>query len=54
MLEAHRTHVEERAKQGCPPLPLDAEQVAALVALLKDPPAGEDEMLLDLLTNRVP
>ena len=54
MLEAYRTHVEERAAQGIPPLPLTAEQVNDLVALLKAPPAGEEEMLLDLLTNRVP
>lgn len=54
MLEAYRTHVEERATQGIPPLPLSAEQVNGLVELLKAPPAGEDETLLDLLTNRVP
>jgi len=54
MLEAYRKHVEERAKQGIPPLPLDAQQVADLVELLKSPPAGEEETLLDLLTNRVP
>ncbi len=54
MLEAYRQHVEERAKQGIPPLPLDAQQVADLVELLKSPPAGEEETLLDLLTNRVP
>jgi aconitate hydratase 2/2-methylisocitrate dehydratase len=54
MLEAYRQHVEERAKQGIPPLPLDAQQVADLVELLKSPPAGEEEILVDLLTNRVP
>ena len=54
MLEAYRNHVEERAAQGIPPLPLNADQVDALVALLKDPPAGEEEALVDLLTNRVP
>ncbi|MEW8468731.1 MAG: bifunctional aconitate hydratase 2/2-methylisocitrate dehydratase, partial [Candidatus Thiodiazotropha sp.] len=54
MLQAYRQHVEERAKQGIPPLPLDAQQVADLVELLKNPPAGEEETLLDLLTNRVP
>jgi aconitate hydratase 2/2-methylisocitrate dehydratase len=32
MLEAYRQHVEERAEQGIPPLPLNAEQVAELVA----------------------
>ena len=54
MLEAYRQHVEERAAQGIPPLPLNAEQVNELVALLKDPPAGEEDTLLDLLVNRVP
>jgi len=54
MLEAYRKHVEERAAQGIPPLPLNAEQVNELVALLKDPPAGEEQTLVDLLTNRVP
>lgn len=54
MLEAYRKHVTERAEQGIVPKPLDAEQVAALVELLKSPPKGEDEFLLDLLSNRVP
>ncbi|SDJ64337.1 bifunctional aconitate hydratase 2/2-methylisocitrate dehydratase [Billgrantia gudaonensis] len=54
MLEAYRQHVEERAAEGVPPKPLNAEQVAELVELLKNPPAGEEEFVLDLLTNRVP
>jgi len=54
MLEAYRKHAEERASQGIPPLPLDAQQVAELVELLKSSPAGEEETLLDLVTNRVP
>ncbi|KDE38613.1 Aconitate hydratase 2 [Nitrincola lacisaponensis] len=54
MLEAYRKHVEERALEGIPPTPLDPEQTAALVDLLKNPPAGEEEFLLDLLSNRVP
>jgi aconitate hydratase 2/2-methylisocitrate dehydratase len=54
MLEAYRQHVEERAQQGIPPLPLDAQQVADLVELLKNPPAGEEGSLLELLTDRVP
>ena len=41
MLEAYREHVAERAGQNIPPKPLNAEQVAALVELLKNPPAGE-------------
>ncbi|UYG05708.1 bifunctional aconitate hydratase 2/2-methylisocitrate dehydratase [Halomonas sp. LR3S48] len=54
MLEAYRQHVEERAAEGVPPKPLNAEQAAALIELLKNPPAGEEEFILDLLTNRVP
>jgi aconitate hydratase 2/2-methylisocitrate dehydratase len=54
VLEAYREHVAERASQNIPPKPLSAEQVAALVELLKNPPAGEEEFLLDLITNRVP
>ena len=54
MIEAYRQHVEERAAEGVPPKPLTAEQVASLVELLKTPPAGEEEFILDLITNRVP
>ncbi|WP_299593237.1 bifunctional aconitate hydratase 2/2-methylisocitrate dehydratase [uncultured Microbulbifer sp.] len=54
MLEAYRKHVAERAEQDIPPKPLNAEQVAGLVELLKSPPAGEEQELLDLITNRVP
>ncbi|MDD1507559.1 bifunctional aconitate hydratase 2/2-methylisocitrate dehydratase [Pseudomonas sp. CNPSo 3701] len=54
MLEAYRKHVAERAAQGIVPQPLNAEQTAGLVDLLKNPPAGEEEFLLDLITNRVP
>ena len=54
MLEAYRKHVAERAAEGVPPKPLNAEQVAGLVELLKTPPANEEQTLLDLITNRVP
>jgi aconitate hydratase 2/2-methylisocitrate dehydratase len=54
MLDAYRKHVQERKEQDLPPLPLEAEQVAALVELLKSPPAGEEELLIELLTHRVP
>jgi aconitate hydratase 2/2-methylisocitrate dehydratase len=54
MLEAYRAHVAERAEQGVPPLPLSADQVNGLVELLKSPPAGEEDALMDLLINRVP
>ena len=54
MLEAYRAHVAERAALGIPPKPLNAEQTAALVDLLKNPPAGEEATLIDLLENRIP
>ncbi|WP_461520944.1 bifunctional aconitate hydratase 2/2-methylisocitrate dehydratase [Porticoccus sp.] len=54
MLEAYRQHVAERAAQGIPPKPLSPEWTAELVELLKNPPAGEEEFLLDLIANRVP
>ena len=54
MLQAYRDHVAERAAKGLPPLPLNVEQTAALVELLKNPPVGEGEMLVDLLENRIP
>ncbi|QYY29388.1 bifunctional aconitate hydratase 2/2-methylisocitrate dehydratase [Cupriavidus pinatubonensis] len=54
MLENYRAHVAERAALGIPPLPLSAKQTAELVDLLKNPPAGEEQVLVDLITNRVP
>nr|WP_281496228.1 bifunctional aconitate hydratase 2/2-methylisocitrate dehydratase [Marinobacter sp. S0848L] len=54
VLEAYREHVAERAALGIPPKPLNPEQTAALVDLLKNPPAGEEATLVDLLENRVP
>ena len=54
MLESYRKHVEERAALNVPPLPLDAEQTAALCDLLKSPPAGEEAFLMELLCDRVP
>lgn len=54
MLEAYREHVKQRQSKDLPPLPLSAEQVADLIELIKNPPAGEAEFLMDLLVNRVP
>ncbi|QXI31436.1 bifunctional aconitate hydratase 2/2-methylisocitrate dehydratase [Pseudomonas vanderleydeniana] len=54
MLEAYRKHIEERSALGIVPQPLNAEQTAGLVELLKNPPAGEEAFLVDLITNRVP
>ena len=54
MLKEYRAHVAERAEMGIVPEPLNAEQVAGLIELLKSPPAGEEEFLMDLFTNRIP
>ena len=54
MLENYRQHVAERAALGIPPLPLNTEQTSQLCELLKQPPAGEEETLLELLRDRVP
>ena len=54
MLEAYRAHSAERHLQGIPPKALDPEWTAGLVELLKNPPAGEEDFLVDLISNRVP
>jgi len=54
VLEAYRQHIAERAAEGIIPKPLSAQQVNELTDLLKAPPAGEEDFLLDLLSNRVP
>ncbi len=52
-IEEYNKEVEERAKLGVPPLPLDAKKTAKVVELLK---SGEEDQnfLLELLENRVP
>ena len=54
MLESYRQHVAEREAEGLPPLALDANQVAELVEIIKDCPAGEEDFVMNLLVNRVP
>ncbi|OOR88125.1 bifunctional aconitate hydratase 2/2-methylisocitrate dehydratase [Moraxella caviae] len=54
MLTEYRKHVAEREALGVPPQPLTDAQTAELVNLLKNPPAGEEDYLVDLLENRVP
>ncbi|OQK18308.1 aconitate hydratase B [Methyloprofundus sedimenti] len=54
VLAQYRQHAAERAKNGVVPQPLNADQVAAVVELIKQPPAGEEAFILDLLTHRVP
>ncbi|WP_460163899.1 bifunctional aconitate hydratase 2/2-methylisocitrate dehydratase [Pseudomonas sp. S2_F03] len=54
MLETYVQQLQARAEQGLPPLALNAEQTAGLIELLKNPPAGEEAFLVDLITHRVP
>jgi aconitate hydratase 2 / 2-methylisocitrate dehydratase len=54
MLQDYLDHVAERAAQGIPPLPLSAKQTAELIELLKNPGNVKPDMLVDLITNRVP
>ena len=54
MLQEYKNHAQERASLGIPPLPLNAEQTASVVELLKNPPKEEESLLLDMLINRTP
>ncbi|WP_017463165.1 bifunctional aconitate hydratase 2/2-methylisocitrate dehydratase [Dyella ginsengisoli] len=54
MLTAYRQLAAERQALGVPPLPLTAQQTAELIELLKQPPAGEEAFLVELLSERVP
>lgn len=54
MLDAYRQHVTERNALGIPALPLNPQQTADLVELLKNPPHGEEDFLVNLLTNHIP
>ncbi len=54
MIEEYRKLAAERKALGIPALPLSKEQTEALIDLLQNPPAGEEEFLVELLTDRVP
>lgn len=53
-LQSYQQHIDERAALGIVPKPLDAEQTAQLIELLKNPPAGKETYLLNLFENRIP
>lgn len=53
-LSAYRAHEAQRAADHLPALPLNEQQTQQLVELLKNPPQGEDEFLLYLLSECVP
>ena len=54
MLSAYRELAAAREAHGVPALPLNAEQAQGLTELLQNPPAGEEEFLLHLLSERIP
>ncbi|KGQ26000.1 bifunctional aconitate hydratase 2/2-methylisocitrate dehydratase [Gallibacterium anatis] len=53
-LEDYQKHVEQRKAAGVVPLPLNAEQTAQLIELLKVPAGQNTEYLMDLFENRIP
>ncbi|RMF42885.1 MAG: bifunctional aconitate hydratase 2/2-methylisocitrate dehydratase [Deltaproteobacteria bacterium] len=53
MIEAYLRHEEERKAQGIPALPLNPEQATQLCDLLQNPPAGKEEFLMNLFTERI-
>ncbi|MBM3284440.1 MAG: aconitate hydratase B, partial [Candidatus Aminicenantes bacterium] len=53
MLDSYFKQKAERQKQGIPPLPLNPAETEEVCRLLENPPAGQEETLLNLLKNRV-
>jgi aconitate hydratase 2/2-methylisocitrate dehydratase len=53
-LQTYRNHVAERSVLGIPPLPLSAAQTADVIELLKSPPKGDEALLVELITQRIP
>ena len=53
MIEAYLMHEKERNAQGIPALPLNPEQTTGLCELLQNPPAGKEDFLMNLFTERV-
>ncbi len=54
MLNAYLKHVEERKALGLPPKALEKKQVEDLIALVIQPPQGQEDLIRDLVMNRVP
>ena len=53
MIDAYLKHEAERNAQGIPALPLNPEQTQQLCELLQNPPAGKEDFLKHLFTERV-
>ena len=54
MLNAYSKLAAEREAQGVPALPLTAEQTKDLTQLLENPPTDQKQILLELLSDRIP
>ncbi len=54
LLKDYHNHVEERANDNIPPLPLNAEQTNIVIELLEKVDTSQSDYLVNLLTNRVP
>ena len=51
--DEYYAHVQEREAEGIPPLALSQEQTEQVIELLKNPPAGKEDELVALITDRV-
>ena len=54
MLNAYSKLAADREAQGVPALPLTAEQTKDLTQLLENPPTDQKQILLELLSDRIP
>lgn len=53
MLDSYFEHEKARKDQNIPPLPLNPEQTSAVCRLLEDPPEGKEDLLFNLLSQRI-
>ncbi len=53
MLTSYFEHEKERNEQKIPPLPLNPEQTEEVCRWLENPPEGKEDILFDLLSQRV-
>jgi aconitate hydratase 2/2-methylisocitrate dehydratase len=53
VLEAYFKREEERKQGGIPPRPLNPNEIKEVCKFLEKPPKGKEELLLNLLQNRV-
>jgi len=53
MIQEYLAHVKDRKTLGVPPLSLTSQQAEGLVELLQAPPEGHEDLLVDLLEDRI-